>query len=109
MQSAWFPYFYTSMHIKLFLFVHVISSLSLIFNKEIGFLFDYYFSDINSLYLYNTKKYSDVILDNNHLKNEAIHVDLSDDIKTVKFNKNIIQVVILCTTLSIIYLSMDAF
>jgi hypothetical protein len=106
-QPSWFPYFYTSVNIKLFLFIHVISSLGLIFNKEIGLLFDYYFSDTNSLYY--TKEYADVILNNNFLKNNVIHVDLPDDLKTVKSNKNIIQIIIICTTLSIIYLSINTF
>ncbi len=61
-----------------------------------------YFSNTNSLYY--TKEYTDVIL-----KNEVVYLDLTDDLKTVQFNKNIIQVIIIYTTLSIIYLSMNAF
>ncbi len=67
----------------------------------------YYFSDTNSLYY--TKEYADVILNNDFLKNEAIHLDLPNNLETVKFNKNILQIIVICTTLSIIYLSMNVF
>jgi hypothetical protein len=104
-QPSWFPYFYTSVNIKLFLSINIISSLGLIFNKEIGFFIDYLL-DINSLY--ELKEHADVILDTDSLKNEVIHIDL-DDPKTAKFNKKIMQAVVLCTTISIIYLSMSSF
>ena len=97
------PYFYISTNIQLFLFIHIVSCLGLVFNQEIGSLIDYYYSDTNSLY--HAKEYADIILNDDNLKKEALHVDLPDDIQTAKFYKKITQIVLCCVALGLIYLN----
>ena len=110
-DPSWFPPFYTSLNIKIFLFIHIISSVGLILNNEFGTLVDYFLLDPYSTYLNDAKEYSDIILSdgNKALKKEAIHVDLPNDLKTAKLTKNIIQVVLICITFSIVCCSLDAF
>lgn len=105
-KSSWFFYFYTPTNIKVFLFIHIISSLGLIFNKEIGLFIDYF---LNITSLWELKECGDVVVDTDYLKKDVVHINLPDDPKISKSYKNMMQVVVICTTIGIIYLCIGSF
>lgn len=51
----------------------------------------------------------DLVNDTDYLKEDVVHINLPDDPKTARSYKNIMQVVVVCTTIGIIYLCKDFF
>ena len=111
LDPSWFPPFYNSKNLKIFLFFHIISAVGLIFINEIGSFVDYILVDPCASYLTHAKEFSDVIYSegNKGLQKEAIHIDLPNDLKTSKLTKHVIQTVIVFIALGIVYATLDTF